>query len=1397
MGWLWLWWSCLLRLPSSLRFSFFSTKTLVTFISLVVVLETNSAQRCIGQQPSEPKYFYYGDQAVEIKILTSDRTTHLLISTILQIFTQEVLGYNNTTLIHLDDQTQGFDPDAQFSYISSCTDFNCQNLDEVNSKSLAPLPKAMINMEMWLPPNFQVHDWKVEDLGRLGLGGRFGWFIPNAFAQSTPPIKDHWRSFSTNEVANLFAPTSHVLNFILKNLKRSDGSDRFVCQEDYCDDRGMYVSSQCRHVRHGTNGPTRCALMLTDFPVHSSLYSTMNVINQIEDLSLQVNVAFVGDKLLETIQYLETSPEIQNGSRSYLVFHYTPSLVTSRFNFTSIKFEPCDHGWESPIFTPNLTLTSPNCLYNLNRLAKVVWQPLRDGAQALYLTLSKMEFSLKDYQDILGIFNEKSKTFWDPKDPQLLREVACQWLNEETMLRNGLRSKQYQQWSDIGTSKPKLIIGGIFPIRGTKFRAPELLPVALRAQKDVNSNSTILANYDLQLIIYDGQCTADVVMKRFIDIITHHEFKSKIVGILGPACSDTIQPIAGVSKHFRSVVITYSAEGSIKDAGESQYPYFFRTIAENKQYKYVYLEIFKKFRWSKVASLTLDGHKYSEYISHLQDVLQTHGINFIMNRKFPKESPDMSMYLRDLKERGARIIIGEFFERAARVIMCEAFKQGMTQKQGYVWFLPGWYHNDWFDVDVLREEGYDDEFMPNCSTAQMIEAISGHLTLIHATYANDDELMQNGTTVGQWKNTMNQELRRSRVTANQLNKYSGYVYDAVWLYALALDRLIKQNKSYIQDIHSDRSINEFVDIIGDTDFVGVTGRINFPNGHSRLSNIKIIQWYGNTSYEVGIYEPDYATISGNGGKLLVWNDSLIQWQTSDGSLPNDHSKDCSILSNFATALNVECEEAIILAFIIGFGVLLAFLVLTFFFFKRRYERKMRHTEERMRALGLLTPTSLLTLDEWEIPRDRVVINRKLGEGAFGTVFGGEAFFDEKGWVAVAVKTLKTGSSVEEKIDFLSEADMMKRFDHKNIVKLLGVCTRNEPVYTVMEFMLYGDLKTYLLARRHLVNERNREEMDEVSNRKLTSMALDVSRGLSYLAELKYVHRDVACRNCLVNSSRVVKLADFGMARPMYENDYYRFNKKGMLPVRWMAPESLADGLFTPMSDVWSYGVLLYEMITFGSFPFQGLSNNQVLEHVKAGNTLTIPAGIKSQLETLLRSCWQKTPTKRPTAAEIAELLSNNPRLISPCIDVPLASVQVERTDSLELIPSMVRKPSGTTSSRTNAGGLTASKKSSSNIRENNSVKELSMDGPYSPLNGIANGSPQQNPFRFELREPFLSGENSTKDGDTDSGLMLLGTRSPQLLGTCSSSPFVPPGYIMLDHRGGDHAQYVPSSISST
>lgn len=253
------------------------------------------------------------------------------------------------------------------------------------------------------------------------------------------------------------------------------------------------------------------------------------------------------------------------------------------------------------------------------------------------------------------------------------------------------------------------------------------------------------------------------------------------------------------------------------------------------------------------------------------------------------------------------------------------------------------------------------------------------------------------------------------------------------------------------------------------------------------------------------------------------------------------------------------------------------------------------------------------LDKWEIDRKCVIINRKLGEGAFGTVYGGEANLPDSGWTAVAVKTLKIGSNAEEKLDFLSEAEAMKRFDHKNIVRLLGVCTKEEPVYTIMEFMLYGDLKTYLLARRHLAKNQKSEESEDISSKRLTNMALDVARGLSYLADLKFVHRDIASRNCLINAQRNVKIGDFGMTRAMFDNDYYKFTRKGMLPVRWMSPESLSLGVFTPATDVWSYGVLLYEIMTFGSFPFQGKSNIEVLSLVKEGTTLVIPDGAKAQL----------------------------------------------------------------------------------------------------------------------------------------------------------------------------------------
>lgn len=556
----------------------------------------------------------------------------------------------------------------------------------------------------------------------------------------------------------------------------------------------------------------------------------------------------------------------------------------------------------------------------------------------------------------------------------------------------------------------------------------------------------------------------------------------------------------------------------------------------------------------------------------------------------------------------------------------------------------------------------------------MQEMYNGHFSMSHASFGEDSAIMQENKTVKQWR-----EENQAIITSS----YSGYVYDAVWVYALALDKLIRESPDYMADLHSDRTTKRLIELISATDFSGVSGPMQFGEGGSRFSNITLRQWINGEARLVGTFQPNITESNGSrkrsieGGNLKI-NMSNIVWLYENGIIPTDGTEVCSV-AVLANIFGIECTTAVYIittsmCLILVVGISIA----SFMFWKRQYDKKLKQSAKVMRNFGidLLSPSSIPsnTLDKWEVSKDRVVINRRLGEGAFGTVYGGEAQINENGWTAVAVKTLKKGSSTEDRLDFLSEAEAMKRFDHSNVVKLLGVCLQTEPIYTIMEFMLYGDLKTFLLARRHLVGEKISDDSD-VATKRLTVMALDVARALSYLADMKYVHRDVACRNCLVNAQRVVKLGDFGMARPMFENDYYKFNRKGMLPVRWMAPESLGLGIFTPASDVWSFGVLLYEIITFGSFPFQGLTNNQVLDHLKNGHTLVIPNGVKPQLEGLMKACWNSSYKKRPSASEVAEFISNYPRLVTPSLDVPLASVQMPESDSdqLELLPGLRKR----------------------------------------------------------------------------------------------------------------------------
>ncbi|XP_044049461.1 insulin-like growth factor 1b receptor [Siniperca chuatsi] len=273
-------------------------------------------------------------------------------------------------------------------------------------------------------------------------------------------------------------------------------------------------------------------------------------------------------------------------------------------------------------------------------------------------------------------------------------------------------------------------------------------------------------------------------------------------------------------------------------------------------------------------------------------------------------------------------------------------------------------------------------------------------------------------------------------------------------------------------------------------------------------------------------------------------------------------------------------------------------------------------------------------DEWEVAREKITLSRELGQGSFGMVYEGLAkgVVKDEPETRVAIKTVNESASMRERIEFLNEASVMKEFNCHHVVRLLGVVSQGQPTLVIMELMTRGDLKSYLRSLRP--KEQQWSSLSLPPLKKMLQMAGQIADGMAYLNANKFVHRDLAARNCMVAEDFIVKIGDFGMTRDIYETDYYRKGGKGLLPVRWMSPESLKDGVFTTNSDVWSFGVVLWEIATLAEQPYQGLSNEQVLRFVMEGGLLEKPQNCPDMLFELMRMCWQYNPKMRPAFVEI-------------------------------------------------------------------------------------------------------------------------------------------------------------------
>ena len=270
-------------------------------------------------------------------------------------------------------------------------------------------------------------------------------------------------------------------------------------------------------------------------------------------------------------------------------------------------------------------------------------------------------------------------------------------------------------------------------------------------------------------------------------------------------------------------------------------------------------------------------------------------------------------------------------------------------------------------------------------------------------------------------------------------------------------------------------------------------------------------------------------------------------------------------------------------------------------------------------------------DKWELDRCEIQMRLKLGSGQYGDVYEGVWLRYNK---IVAVKTLKEENMCLQ--EFLAEASIMKEMKHTNLVQLLGICTREPPYYIITEFMPNGNLLDYLRSTNR----------DELSSNVLLYFGLQVAAAMSYLESKNFIHRDLAARNCLVGENHLVKVADFGLARLVNSPDKndgqseYTAHIGAKFPIKWTAPEGLAYNKFSSKSDVWAYGILLWEIATYGKSPYQGVELANVYHLLDSGYRMECPDNCPLNLYELMRRCWTWEPVNRPTFADIYSDIEN-------------------------------------------------------------------------------------------------------------------------------------------------------------
>ncbi|XP_071997319.1 tyrosine-protein kinase Mer isoform X2 [Engystomops pustulosus] len=315
--------------------------------------------------------------------------------------------------------------------------------------------------------------------------------------------------------------------------------------------------------------------------------------------------------------------------------------------------------------------------------------------------------------------------------------------------------------------------------------------------------------------------------------------------------------------------------------------------------------------------------------------------------------------------------------------------------------------------------------------------------------------------------------------------------------------------------------------------------------------------------------------------------------------------------------------------------------------KKSYNRK--GIEVTLSTLGINEDLQQ-KLEDVMVERSLLSLGKVLGEGEFGSVMEGELRYPDGTAHKVAVKTMKLDNFSQREIEeFLSEAACMKDFNHPNVIKLLGVCLEVGPRRTpkpmvILPFMKYGDLHSFLLSSRIGSGPQY------VPLHTLVKFMVDIATGMEYLGSKNFLHRDLAARNCMLRDDMTVCVADFGLSKKIYSGDYYRQGRIAKMPVKWIAVESLADRIYTVKSDVWAFGITMWEIATRGMTPYPGVQNHEIYDYLLEGHRLKQPTDCLDELYELMYLCWRADPADRPTFTELKHQLEKFLQELPPAMN---------------------------------------------------------------------------------------------------------------------------------------------------